>query len=192
MMKLGTAVTILDKVYKPLDQWGNSEKIPNELLENKTIQEAWDVVEKSRKKCVRVRRKARRTYRSSAFEKLEPRKNEIAEDIKHGLTLKEMNEKYGVSNIYLHFERLGIRTLYRRELFIQRAIYACKNDRVIVFDNIKDVYKHFHVGKNNFMLKCLDGDEELNGYSFFRYREFIEFYSEHEEFFEQLFWERNL
>lgn len=192
MMKLGTAVTILDKVYKPLDQWGNSEKIPNELLENKTIQEAWDVVEKSRKKCVRVRRKARRTYRSSAFEKLEPRKNEIAEDIKHGLTLKEMNEKYGVSNIYLHFERLGIRILYRRELFIQRAIYACKNDRVIVFDNIKDVYKHFHVGKSNFMLKCLDGDEELNGYSFFRYREFIEFYSEHEEFFEQLFWERNL
>ena len=50
MMKLGTAVTILSEVYKPISQWSDDLETPRDLPKNETIQEAWSVVVKFRRK----------------------------------------------------------------------------------------------------------------------------------------------
>ena len=190
-MKLGTAVTILNDVYKPLDQWDDFEIIPDDLLKNETIKEAWSVVARLRGKYIRIQHN-RRVYRHDSFDRLYPRKDEIIADIKSGLKIKELNDKYEVSNIYMLFDKLGIKTLYKRMSFLQKAIFAYKDGEVLVFKSIRETVIFLHTGKEKLISNCLKNGEKINGYKVFRYEDFIKFYPEHEEIFRRAFKEYNL
>ena len=190
-MKLGTAVTILNDVYKPLDQWDDFEIIPDDLLKNEIIKEAWTVVARLRGKYIRIQHN-RRVYRHDSFNRLSPRKDEIIADIKSGLKTKELNKKYEVSNIYMLFDKLGIKTLYKRMSFLQKAIFVYKDDEVFVFKSLRETFTFLHIGKEKLVSNCLKNGEKINGYKVLRYEDFIKFYPEHEEIFKKAFKEYNL
>lgn len=191
MMKLGTAVTILSEVYKPISQWSDSLEIPRDLPKNETIQEAWSVVVKFRRKHARTHRTSR-VYHSKNFDKILPRRDELIEDIKSGMTLWELDKKYDVINIYQLFTRLDVKWIYQRYAFLKRCVYAIKDGKVMVFDNIEKTCRHFKIGNTNFDKKYIRNGKTLQGYRLYRYKGFIKVYSDHDKIFEEIIQKNNI
>lgn len=191
MMKLGMAVTILSEVYKPISQWSNNIEPPRDLPKNEIVQEAWSVVVKFRKKHARTHR-TNRVYKSKNFDKILPRRDELIADIKSGMTLAELDDKYNVINIYQLFTRLDVKWIYQRYAFLKRCVYAIKDDKVMVFDNVEKTCRHFKIGNTNFDKKYIRNGKTLQGYRLYRYKGFIEVYSDYDEVFEEIIKKNNL
>lgn len=191
MMKLGMAVTILSEVYKPISQWSNNIEPPRDLPKNEIVQEAWSVVVKFRKKHARTHR-TNRVYKSKNFDKILPRRDELIEDIKSGMTLAELDDKYDVVNIYQLFSRLDVKWIYQRYAFLKRCIYAIKDGKVVAFDNVEKTCRHFKIGNTNFDKKYIRNGKTLHGYRLYRYKDFIKVYSDYDEVFDEIIQKNNL
>lgn len=191
MMKLGMAVTILSEVYKPISQWSNNIEPPRDLPKNEIVQEAWSVVVKFRKKHARTHR-TNRVYKSKNFDKILPRRDELISDIKSGMTLAELDDKYDVVNIYQLFSRLDVKWIYQRYAFLKRCIYAIKDGKVVAFDNVEKTCRYFKIGNTNFDKKYIRNGKTLHGYRLYRYKGFIKVYPEHEKILEEIIQKNNL
>lgn len=191
MMKLGMAVTILSEVYKPISQWSNNIEPPRDLPKNEIVQEAWSVVVKFRKKHARTHR-TNRVYKSKNFDKILPRRDELIEDIKSGMTLAELDDKCDVVNIYQLFSRLDVKWIYQRYAFLKRCIYAIKDGKVVAFDNVEKTCRHFKIGNTNFDKKYIRNGKTLHGYRLYRYKDFIKVYSDYDEVFDEIIQKNNL
>lgn len=190
-MKLGMAVTILSEVYKPISQWSNNIEPPSDLPRNEIVQEAWSVVVKFRKKHARTHH-TNRVYKSKNFDKILPRRDELISDIKSGMTLAELDDKYDVVNIYQLFSRLDVKWIYQRYAFLKRCIYAIKDGKVVAFDNVEKTCRHFKIGNTNFDKKYIRNGKTLHGYRLYRYKGFIKVYPEHEKILEEIIHKNNL
>lgn len=190
-MKLGTAVTILNEAYKPINQWSDTLEKPSDLPENETVQEAWSTIAELRRKHTKKYHTGR-VYHSKNFDKVFPRKDEIIADIKNGSKLWELNKKYGVSNFYPLFERLGIKWIYQRYSFLRKCIFAIKDDEILYFSNVENTCRYFKINDNYFNKWYIVGGEPLKGYKLYRYNKFMKVYPEYERIFEEIIEENNL